>query len=372
MKIRSQLTNVLVDEAAEWTEKQILFLMTRMRSASFNGKLQMVLSTNPSHTSYLYEWVKPLLDEETGVPREGVEKIVRWFVVDNDKVKFADTPEELYELYGFGKTLWDDFRPKSFRMVPLSIYHNKILLKNNPEYLANLLTQSKANQLKYLMGSWTAIAGNGTYWKRDYGENNLINASDVPLDCEWVRAYDFGASEPSTALPNPDYSASCKMGKSKSTGLYYVADVDRWRENMPKTLENVKRAAYADGLDECTTVIPRDPGAGGKFALQYIVKELAEAGIGVKTEVTTGWTSKLSKFLPFCSLCESNNVKFVRASWNEELFSELALFDGGNRKNKDDQVDAVSSAFKQLCRQSTLPTFTLSNSSFTRPSPLPN
>jgi len=123
-----------------------------MRSANFKGKLQMVLSANPNSQSYLLKWVEPLLDPDTGVPKEGTENIVRWFVVVNDKVKFCDSREELYELYGQGKTLGKDFIPKSVRFVPLSIYDNTPLLKNNPEYLANLLSQSRVNQLRFLHG----------------------------------------------------------------------------------------------------------------------------------------------------------------------------------------------------------------------------
>lgn len=366
----SQLTNVLVDEAAEWTEKQILFLLTRMRSATFKGKLQMVLSMNPDNASWAFKWWEPLLDEETGVPREGIENIVRWFVVIDDVVQFANTPEELYNKYGKGKTLGKDFLPKSVRIIPLSIYDNKPLLRNNPEYLANLLQQSRANQLKYLMGSWTSIADSGCYWKRDWAEANMIQPEEVPLDCTWVRGYDFGGGAPSTSLPNPDYTVGVKIGKSRSTQLYYVVDVVRYRENLPTIMDNVTNTAYADGLDECRVVIPRDTASSGKFAHQFMVRGFAERGVGVGTDVTSGHSSKLSKFLPFCSLSETGNVKFVRAAWNDEYFNELAQFTGGERNKKDDCVDATSTAFKDLVRRCTVPTFTFDNSSFTKASPL--
>lgn len=369
----SQLTNVLVDEAAEWTEKQILFLLTRMRSANFKGKLQMVLSANPNSQSYLMNWVEPLLDPETGVPKPGTENITRWFVVVNDKTRFANTKEELYEMYGQGKTMGVDFIPKSFKFVPLSIYDNTPLLRNNSQYLANLLSQSRANQLKYLHGSWTAVANGGLVWKTEWAERNLVDIKDVPLDCTWVRAYDLATAPSSSESTNSnDWSVSAKLGKSKSTGLYYVKDVTRFRKTLFETLDEIANTAYADGVEDCQVVIPRDPGAGGLFASQYMVKELAERGVAVKLDITSGHSSKMGKFLPFCSVSENNLVKWVKGVDWEDTWSELAEFTGerSTRTRKDDRVDAISSAFKQIAKTNNLPTFTLPNSEFTKSSPI--
>ena len=370
----SALTHILLDEAADgWTEKQFLFLLTRMRSATFKGKLQAVLAGNPNANSFLFNYVEPLLDPQTGVPREGVEKIIRWFVVHDDKVKWGDTPEELYQCYGQGKTLGKDFLPKSFRMIPLSVFQNTVLLKNNPEYIANLMTQPRANQLRFLHGSWSAVPDAGTYWKSTWAEENVINLADIPEDCIWARAYDFGSSAPSTALPNPDWSASALIGYSKRTGMYYVKEVWRDRLNMPDLIEEIIKTAFRDGIEDCKIYIPKDPGAAGTFASQFIVKQLAERGVPVKLIPTTGHRSKLSKFLPFCSVCEIGHVKWVRAPWNEVCFRELSIFQGGDRINKDDQVDAISDTFMQLARQhASSPNVSLSGISLTREGPVPS
>lgn len=148
----SQLTHILIDEAAEWTERQVIFLLSRLRSATCNVKLQMIMSCNPNRQSFLYEWVKPLLDEITGIPVEGTENIVRWFVNINGKIQWGDSPEELYELHGKGKVLGVNFIPKSFRFCPLGIYDNPILMKANPDYLASLLAQPRVDQQRFLHG----------------------------------------------------------------------------------------------------------------------------------------------------------------------------------------------------------------------------
>jgi len=151
-----------------------------------------------------------------------------------------------------------------------------------------------------------------------------------------------------------------------------VTDIKRFRKTLFETVEEIANTAYSDGVDECTVVIPRDPGAGGLFANQFMVKELAERGVAVKVDVTSGHSSKMSKFLPFCSVCENNLVRWLIAEWNEDTWAELASFTGerSSRAVKDDRVDAISSAFRLLCRANTLPTFTLGNDSYTRPSPL--
>lgn len=363
----SQLTNILIDEAAEWTEKQIIFLLSRIRSANFKGKMQMVLSANPSNVSYLYQWVLPLLDKKTGVPKEGTEDIVRWFVNVEEKIRWGDSPEELFKEWGRGKTLGKDFIPKSFRFVPLSIFQNKILLENNPDYLAGLLAQSKVNQLRFVHGSWTAIPDGGTYWKADWCK--IIRPNEVPDDLTMVRGYDFAGSAPSAGLPNPDWTVGVKMGRSKSTGCYYVLDVNRFRKNTHEVLQEVIQTAEMDGIF-VQVVIPRDTAAGGKFAYAFTVQRLAEAGIATRPDVQSGHANKLQKFQPFCSVSEAGLVYIVEAEWNDDYINELSMFAGGSRSLKDDQVDATSTCFKFLAKQSALPEFTLP--SMTRESPLVN
>ena len=96
----SQLTRVLIDEVADgWTETQVLFLLSRMRTAGSNIHPQLVMTANPDRNSFLYEWVKFYLDEN-GVPKEGTEKRKRWFVVLESVVYWADDPLDLFEKYG--------------------------------------------------------------------------------------------------------------------------------------------------------------------------------------------------------------------------------------------------------------------------------
>ena len=89
----------------------------------------------------------------------------------------------------------------------------------------------------------------------------------------------------------------------------------------------------------------------------YIRRVLSEHGVYSRSEVVTGHASKLNRFLPFASLCESGNVSVVQGDWNEDWFEELERFTGVARSEKNDQCDATATAFNELAKKNRLPTF---------------
>ena len=387
----SQLTRIMVDEAADkWTEKQVLFLQSRLRTVGSKIHPQLVLTCNPDIDSFLKDWVDFCLDTETGVPVEGTEKRLRWFCVEDNKAKWADSPEECYELYGKPKGLIyahgmkekemsalsaEDkrklFMPKSFRFIPTGVFDNPYLLPpKNTSYLSSLLAQPYVNQLKFLHGSWTAKESGSSYFNRAW-----VKMVDFPSDCATnrVRAWDFAASEAPTAKGssnNPDYTVGVKMSRDKY-GIYTIEDVIRVQYSTDRVLKLVAETAHSDGTTECSQCIPIDPGAGGKTAASYYMRTLAEVGVAVRTMQTTGHSSKLTRFKPLCALAESGSLRVVKADWNEEFFMELEGFTGerSQKQRKDDQVDAAADAFVMLARQITVPIFSVP--SLTQVSPIP-
>ena len=359
-----QATHFLVDEAAEFTQEEILFLISRLRSAKFKGHMSLTLTCNPSRNSFLYEWVKFSLDEATGVPMPGTENRTRYMVNLNGQIHWADDPEELWMKYGepngfnrdpaLGKV---NFLPRSFRFIPLTIYDNPVLLKNNPMYLSNLLNQPRVDQLRYLHGSWTARATGSGFFRREWVQ--IIEPHEMPPNMvSRVRAWDFAASIKSETNPNPDWTVGVKMSRDKM-GNYYIEDVARFRMLTDGVLKEVVKIAHRDGLDDCKVVIPKDPGAAGKTANSFFLRTLAEEGIAARSVPVSGHTSKHRRFLPFCTLAESGSVKVVNGDWNEEWLTELEFFEENNRNQKDDQVDATSDAFNTLAKEVQLPTFSV-------------
>lgn len=383
----SQLTRVCVDECGDkWTEKQVLFLQSRMRTAGSTIHPQLLLTANPDINSFLATWVQYCLDPDTGVPKEGTENIIRWFCVEDNQAKWADSPEECYELYGKPKgqiyahgmteaqlnALSNDdkkilFMPKSFRFVPTNVFDNPYLLppKNN-SYLASLLSQPYVNQLKFLHGSWTAREEGSSYFNRTW--TPIVDAP--PAIATRVRAWDF-ASEEKTKTNNPDWTAGVKMSRDKF-GIYYIEDVIRFQATTDKVLKTVAQTAHADGVADCSVVIPLDPAAAGKTAAFFYRTVLAENGVPVKMAPTTAGKGKLTRFLPFCSMAEAGAVRVIRADWNSSFFQELESFSSDlklQKVQKDDMLDACADAFTSLAKQVTIPTFSLPT--FSAPSPVP-
>lgn len=383
----SQLTRVLIDEAGDkWTEKQVLFLLSRIRSAHSKIYPQMYLSCNPDINSFLKKWVDFSLGPD-GVPLPGTENRVRWFMVVNNQVLWADSAEECYELHGkplgmvYARGMSEEeirkyppdklCMPKSFRFIPTGVMDNPYLLPpRNNSYLANLLSQPYVNQLRFLHGSWTAREAGESFFRRSWVE--IVDHGPKVITGR-VRAYDFAASEePShtSSSRDPDYTAGCLMSRSPD-GTLYIEHMRRYRKLTDGVLKDVIETGYKDGTD-VPILIPKDPGAGGAAAHLFFVQHLSESGLSVKTAKVSGHSGKLQRAQPFFAMAEAGKVKIVRDSdddrFIENMLMELEYFTGG-RNEKNDQVDAIADAANFLMRQQIMPTFAMPV--FTQPSPIP-
>jgi predicted phage terminase large subunit-like protein len=363
-----QATNIIVDEGAEFQLEDILALKERIRGARYKGKLGMTITCNPNRNSWLYPFVEYCLNPEDGVPLPGTEDRVRYFIVRNGKVLWGDTEDELFELHGEGlnrdpKKGRLTFMPTSFRFIPMDVYSNPVLLKNNPGYLANLQSGTRVSQLRFLYGSWTAVPEGSSVFNREW-----IKIVEFPPTnpAQRVRSWDLAHSVPSETYPNPDWTAGVRMSRTRE-GMYCIEHVERDRKLTDGVVRMIiDTATHEDGLEQLVT-IPRDNG-GGKAATQFFLRAFAEAGMHVRGIPITNQSSKMQRFLPFCTLAEAGLVTMVRAPWNEDFLTELEYFDG-TRNVKDDQVDATSDAFNTLAKQTTMPTIRVPD--MTNPNPVP-
>jgi len=381
------MSRCVVDEAGDdWSLDMVLFLLSRLRSARSAHKEQLVMTCNPNHNSFLRDWVDYCLDAD-GVPKPGTENIVRWMVVLDGKVLWADSAEESFELHGKPRGMvWGVgmdmkqikevprgklFIPKSFRFIPANVYDNPYLLPpRNNTYLPSLLAQPKRNQLKYLHGSWLNIDVGQNMFNRSWCD--LVTMDQVPADIDLVRAYDLAATEKSEVNRNPDATVGMLMGRDRF-GMYYVIDMIKFHAKPHAVLERIINQATKDGL-HVPIVIPQDAGAAGKYVANHMITVLSEEGLIVKIDKMSGWSGKLQRFLPFCQLAEAGKVKIVIGAWNDEWFETLEMFKGtpeSLRKIHDDEVDATSSALKILAKAyQASPNVSLSGISLTREGPV--
>jgi predicted phage terminase large subunit-like protein len=363
-----QATNIIIDEGAEFQLEDILALKARLRGARYKGKLNITITCNPSRSSWLFPWIEWCLDRTTGVPVGGTEDYTRWFVILNGKVFWGTSREALFAEHGAGYIMDPGpgekatFIPVSFRFIPMTVYDNPVLLKNNPEYLANLLAQTRVAQLRFLHGSWTAVVEGSSYIQRSWIP--IVHAP--PPTATRVRSWDLAATTPSEVNPDPDYTASVLLSRTPE-GIYYIEHANRDRKLTDGVLKMIVDTARDDGLDIPVT-IPKDSGAGGKAANGFFIRYLAEAGLTVSSVTVSGHSGKVQRFLPFASMCEAGLVRMVEGPWNDLYLTELEQF-SGSRNDHDDWVDATSDAFNKLCKQIQLPTFAIPDMSM--PSILP-
>lgn len=363
-----QYSNIIVDEAAEFTLADILALRARLRAVRYKGKLNMMCTCNPSRKSWLFDFISFSLDDE-GVPKPGTENITRWFVILSGKIFWGDSREDLFEKHGQGYVLGDTFRPLSFRFIPMDIYSNPVLLKNNPAYLADLMAQSRVNQLRFLKGSWTAVQEGNSYIRREWF--SFVTHPPVEVTNR-ARGWDTAASIVTESNPHCDATAGVLISRDRM-GHYYIEDCNTFRKLTDGVLKEIANTAHSDGLD-VPVILERDTGAGGKIANVYFTKYLSEQGCIVRSTQMSGHSSKLNRILPFASMVEAGAVSIVRYGdqrdlWIEPYLTELEGFTG-SRGEHDDMVDATGCAFNYLCRSVTIPTFSIPTN-FTQPSPIP-
>lgn len=350
----AQYTFVLFDEGTHFSQTMIEYLMTRLRNVKGKYKTQLKITCNPDYDSFLRKWVEWYLDDR-GIPDPDKAGVMRYFIRQGEDLIWADTREELEELYGSG----DESGIMSFVFYPATIYDNPPLMEADPTYVTRLKNAPRVEMERLLLGSWYARPEETGYWKKEWVD--ILPQRPLKVKKK-VRAWDISGSLPSETYPNPDWTVGVLMSLDEE-GNYIVEDVCRFRDRYQGVFQKIVQCAKEDGV-ETTIIIPADPGAAGKAYASQLVRDLADLGFYSKVKTTN--QNKLTRFAPFASVSEAGFVRLVQGKWNDEYIDELEAFDG-DRNKKDDQVDASSDAYWALSQSRTLPDFKLP--SFTQSNP---
>jgi predicted phage terminase large subunit-like protein len=339
----SQISYIGFDELTHFSEKQFFYMLSRNRSDS--GVAGYVRCTcNPDADSWVRKFIDWWIGPE-GLPVPERSGVMRWFVRQGDDLIWADTREELVSKYG------SEQMPKSVTFINSNVYDNKILMEKDPSYLSNLLAQPTVERMRLLGGNWNIRAASGLYFKRDWFET--IDA--IPAGwSKCVRYWDRAATKPNPNNKNPDWTAGLKM-YGYPNGTFVIADVRRDRDT-PLNIETlVKNTASFDG-HSTFIYIEQDPGSAGVAEADNYIRLLQGYAV-FKTRPTK---DKLTRALPVSAQAQAGNLKVLRAPWNEDFFKELENFppnetasikrvEGDDDRGHDDQVDALSGAFNELC-----------------------
>ena len=341
-----QYSFVAFDEATDFTETQITFLLSRMRNANVSYSPQMYLCTNPSYHSFIRHWIQDFyLDPNDGTPITERSNVERYFVRVGNEMKWFDTREEAEAIYGKG----NHSGIRSFRFCSAKIWDNPYL--RDTDYLSNLMSLSRVDRLIMLEGSWTARAETTGYWHRNHVD--IIKTPPMKV-VQRVMGVDMAFSKPSETEKSPDSTAFVLMSKDERN-VYTVEYVYTMQDKVHAVENKIFELARIFGNGVIWS-IPCDPNAQAGAYARDLQRRLGEIGITCRLQKPV--KSKLMRFQPFAAVTEARFVQVVEADWNKAYFDQLEIFDGTG-KHHDDLVDATADSFYLLNKQQTLPDFTL-------------
>lgn len=326
----------------------IVYLISRMRNAYVDYKPQMFLLTNPDYNSFLRLWIQDFyLDPLTGIPKEELAGVKRWFFRQGNTMLWYDSLEAAEAVHGKG----DSSGIMSFTFIPANCRDNPPLLKAQPSYISNLMSLPRVEMERLLLGSWFARPEASGLFKREWVQ--IVKHPNARAK-QRVRAWDFAFSKPSEQYPNPDWTRGVLVSKD-SVNVYTVEDVVGLRDRVHMVEQLIFDTAKKDGQGVVIS-IPQDPNAQAAAYAKDLQRRLAE--LGFTCRLSRPVKSKIIRFAPFSSVAQAGFVQVVEADWNKEFFDELEVFDDTGRY-KDDQVDAISDCFSILNKDLSLPTMNL-------------
>ncbi len=341
----SQVTMIGFDELTHFSEYQFFYMLSRNRTDS--GVVPYVRATcNPDADSWVAEFIKWWIDPDTGYPIPERSGKIRWMVRLNEVIYWFDTRQEAIDAaiendMDYEKAV---IMAKSVTFIASTLQDNKILMKNDPGYMANLMALALVERERLLYGNWKIKAAAGLMFKRTKVNMLEVLPTDVVL---WARGWDLAATS-EDENGEPAYTAGVLIGKRKN-GRYIVADVINRRLDSAEVRELIRMTCIADKAKygRVITRLPQDPGQAGKAQAQSFLKFLS--GFAVKILPESG--DKVTRAEPFSAQwlglegMDKGNVDILAADWNEMYFNQLESFPQSQFK---DMVDASSSAFSEI------------------------
>lgn len=238
--------------------------------------------------------------------------------------------------------------PKSVTFILSTLQDNKILMRNDPSYLANLQALPLVEQERLLGGNWDIRPAAGMYFPR----SKVTLIDQIPNDVvRWVRAWDLAGTEDkknNNPEDGPAYTAGVLIGKRKN-GDIIIGDVINLRLNasdVRKTVLNTAKADKAAYKSKYRIRMNQDPGQAGVDQKEQYIKLLS--GFSVNIERESG--SKEVRAEPLSAQWINGNVYVLNAPWTSAY---LAQMDGFPDRKFKDMADASGTGFLELEKMNT-------------------
>ena len=167
-----------MDEVTHFSFSQYQYIMSRNRPVGSGTRVYMRATANPDGKGMA--WVKDRF-VSPAPPGTPIKSIYNVHTPDGKKIKV--------------------FRKRIF--IPSTVFDNKKLLENDPNYLATLSSLPEAQRNALLYGSWDSYEGQVfSEWqnKAEHYEDgkwtHVINPFTIPKHWKIYRGYDFGYAKP--------------------------------------------------------------------------------------------------------------------------------------------------------------------------------
>lgn len=366
-----QITCAMADEATHLSEEEITWLITRLRATSENITPCIWLTCNPDPESFLCDWLSDyylypmgsVVDGELveGRPIPERNGDTRYYLRIGNDMKWSSSYDELFNTYHKLFPVDEEGKstciPQSFCFIGATCLDNPLMLKKNPNYVAQLAASPRIKMERLLKGNWYAREEESGYFKRHW--TPLVKEIDHSKVKRWVRAFDIAYSTPSEQSPSPDYTAAVLLAKMQDD-TYVVAHVDRVQKRAGDVEDWVldvvtKDKEYYQGNYQA--FLPQDP-AAGQMVRVYWAKLGLERGLALRFHRVSSQNGKVGSFQPFAASSENGLVSVLEdKEWNGYFFGELESFNGkrSTATRKDDICDGISLAFNVLATSKELP-----------------
>ncbi len=329
----AQIALLLLDQLETFTEYQFWYLFSRNRSTSgVRPYIRATLNCEPGWLADLLQW---WWDPKSGYPIPARDGVVRWMARVKGELHWADTREALTERFG-PKT-----RALSVSFIAGRLSDNAILREKDPDYEGKLLAMPIVEQERLLMLNFKIRPGAGKVLPR--GKFTLLDAMPTDVVCV-VRGWDNAATK-----GGGDWSSAVKLGM-RANGRFII--LHRWRDKVDTGERDTMMMQLAQtDTAACDIAIAQEPGSSGKDIVYHTVRRFA--GFNIHAYPDTG--DKLARTQPVAVQVAAGNVDVYvwNASEVELLLVQLDAFP--TPKVADDDVDALTKAFKHLTRPVTEP-----------------
>ncbi|WP_020184536.1 terminase family protein [Methylopila sp. 73B] len=326
----SQIPLILFDELTHFTRKQFFYMLSRNRSTC-GVRPYIRATTNPDPDSFLYDstgkglglidwWIGP-----DGLPIPERSGVIRWFVVINDTLRWADSRRALVEEYG------EDAEPKSLTFISSKLTDNKILMEADPGYLANLKAQTEEQQQRLLHGNWKFKAEGGLVKRKHL--RHLKPGEPRPDMVRIVVAID-----PSVTANSASAECGITVQGKGVDGLGYLIDD---LSGVLSPAEWANRAVNAYRHYQADAIVAEVNNGG-----DLVERNIKAVDHGVNYKAVRATRGKIIRLEPIAAFYERGQI--VHCQHFDKLEGQLCSYNPEIMDKSPDRMDAAVWGFTEL------------------------